>query len=114
MPQHLKATDGPKVLSFGGIEADGDGASAEATIAGPEARAVPDPAGVWAAVCDTLADSRERQVVWMRYGLGATLDQIGAAIGVSKERVRQLVDRAVGRLRERGERFAEWRGEDAA
>jgi len=46
---------------------------------------------------------RERQVLVMYYGLGGdepmTLKQIGTAFGVSRERVRQLRERALGRLR---------------
>ena len=46
---------------------------------------------------------RERQVLVMYYGLGGdepmTLKQIGHAFGVSRERVRQLRERALGRLR---------------
>jgi RNA polymerase primary sigma factor len=46
---------------------------------------------------------RERQVLVMYYGLGGdepmTLKQIGQAFGVSRERVRQLRERALGRLR---------------
>ena len=46
---------------------------------------------------------RERQVLLMYYGLGGdepmTLKQIGQAFGVSRERVRQLRERALSRLR---------------
>lgn len=46
---------------------------------------------------------RERQVLVMYYGLDGdepmTLKQIGHAFGVSRERVRQLRERALGRLR---------------
>jgi RNA polymerase primary sigma factor len=46
---------------------------------------------------------RERQVLVMYYGLTGdepmTLKQIGQAFGVSRERVRQLRERALGRLR---------------
>jgi len=45
---------------------------------------------------------RERQVLRLRYGLGgcepATLDQIGQALGVTRERIRQLEKQALGRL----------------
>lgn len=115
LPSHLQGTGyvGPSVRSFGGIEAGGDGGSFDRTLAAPTEERKPDPAGVWAAVCETLEDSRERQVVWMRYGLGASLDEVGKAVGVSKERARQLIAQALETLRAYGERFAEWR-EDAA
>ena len=49
-------------------------------------------------------DERERQIVTARFGLirgdePLTLTQIGAAMGVSKERIRQLQVRAMGKLR---------------
>ena len=51
---------------------------------------------------DTLTD-RERQVVRMRYGLGEekpqTLEEIGSALGVTRERVRQIEARAMEKLR---------------
>ena len=51
---------------------------------------------------DTLTE-RERQVVRMRYGLGEekpqTLEEIGSALGVTRERVRQIEARAMEKLR---------------
>lgn len=52
----------------------------------------------------SLLESRERRIVERRYGLGAegstkTLDEIGRELGISKERVRQLEHRALGKLR---------------
>jgi RNA polymerase primary sigma factor/RNA polymerase sigma factor len=49
-------------------------------------------------------DPRERQIVTSRYGLTRgqqrlTLEQIGAVEGVSKERIRQIQWRAIGKLR---------------
>ena len=49
-------------------------------------------------------DERERQIVTYRFGLTRgreplTLQQVGAALGVTKERVRQLQCRALGKLR---------------
>ena len=51
-----------------------------------------------------LAD-RQRAVLMGRFGLGAsgekeTLDSIGKKFGITRERVRQLRDRALIRLRE--------------
>jgi RNA polymerase primary sigma factor len=57
-----------------------------------------------------VLDPREQVVVTLRYGLGGeprrTLVQIGRVLGVSKERVRQLQNRALNKIRisaERGE-----------
>ena len=50
-------------------------------------------------------DERERQIVTARFGLirghePLTLTQVGTAMGVSKERIRQIQVRAMNRLRE--------------
>lgn len=56
-------------------------------------------------------DSREQQVIISRFGLGQgrspqTLRQVGAEMGVTKERIRQLEARALGKLRRvAGEEF---------
>jgi RNA polymerase primary sigma factor len=48
---------------------------------------------------------RDAQVIRLAYGLGTgitmTLDEIGIVLGITRERVRQLRDRAVGELRKR-------------
>ncbi len=62
------------------------------------------------AVLATL-DEREQQVIRMRYGLDdgqpRTLDQIGRAFGLSRERVRQIEREVMGKLRhgDRAERL---------
>jgi RNA polymerase primary sigma factor len=47
---------------------------------------------------------REQQVLQLRFGLGGrqklSLSQVGKVLAVSKERVRQIQDRAIQRLRE--------------
>jgi RNA polymerase sigma factor (sigma-70 family) len=53
-------------------------------------------------------DERELQIVAGRFGLTRgqpplTLVQVGAAIGVSKERIRQIQTRAMGKLRKAAE-----------
>jgi RNA polymerase sigma factor (sigma-70 family) len=53
-------------------------------------------------------DQRERQIVTARFGLihgqePLTLAQVGSAMGVSKERIRQVQVRAMSKLREAAE-----------
>jgi RNA polymerase primary sigma factor/RNA polymerase sigma factor len=53
-------------------------------------------------------DERERQIVTCRFGLARgqkplTLKQVGAVVGVTKERVRQIQYRAMSKLREAAE-----------
>jgi RNA polymerase primary sigma factor len=48
-------------------------------------------------------DERERSVLWRHYGLGGppqTLTRIGADLGVSAERIRQIEEHALEKLRE--------------
>jgi len=51
---------------------------------------------------------RHRDVVARRFGLlghpGATLEQVGAEVGITRERVRQLQIEALGKLRRMMER----------
>lgn len=53
-------------------------------------------------------DKRERQIIEDRFGLTRgqeplTLKQVGAAMGITKERVRQLQTRTMGKLRKAAE-----------
>jgi RNA polymerase primary sigma factor len=51
-----------------------------------------------------VLDERERDIISMRFGLGTeerTLEEIGMALGITRERVRQLEKRAIGKIGER-------------
>lgn len=62
-------------------------------------------AGRLASAVSTLSE-RDSQVLRLHYGLEDrrmwTLEEIGGQLGISKERVRQLVNKALQRLRQRG------------
>jgi RNA polymerase primary sigma factor len=64
-------------------------------------------------VCELLValDPRERRIVILRYGLSGgdpmTLDQIGRILKLTKERIRQIEKKALGKLRELVDRCAE-------
>ena len=47
-----------------------------------------------------VLDERERDILWKRYRDGMTLDQAGAAYGITRERARQIEREAKGKLRE--------------
>jgi RNA polymerase primary sigma factor len=53
-----------------------------------------------------MLDDREGRVLMMRYGIGGgsprTLSDVGAALGVTRERVRQIETRALNKLRDPG------------
>ncbi|MGB5379833.1 MAG: sigma factor-like helix-turn-helix DNA-binding protein, partial [Acidimicrobiia bacterium] len=71
----------------------------------------PDPFTVVAEVarCEEVSkalgslDERECKVLVMRYGIGGnqprTLSDVGAELGITRERVRQIENRALGKLR---------------
>jgi len=50
-----------------------------------------------------VLDERERQILRMRYGLGGmpqrTLEDVGAELGLTRERIRQIESRAMSKLR---------------
>jgi RNA polymerase sigma factor (sigma-70 family) len=74
----------------------------------------PDPFTVAAetARCEEVAralgmlDEREGMVLMMRYGIGGetprTLSDVGAALGITRERVRQIENKALNKLRDPG------------
>ncbi len=51
-----------------------------------------------------FADPRERKILKLRFLQGMTLEEVGRAMGVTKERVRQLQTRGLQRIREALER----------
>ena len=55
---------------------------------------------------DTLSD-REKQIITYRFGINGeqpkTLEQLGSIMGYSKERIRQLEDAALSKIREKEE-----------
>lgn len=59
-------------------------------------------------IVNTLGD-REREVIRMRFGLDGsapmTLEEVGLIMGVTRERIRQLEQKALGKLRVRGRRL---------
>ena len=54
------------------------------------------------ALLDSLGE-REREILQMRFGLGLdsqrTLEEVGAELGVTRERIRQIEARTLARLR---------------
>lgn len=61
---------------------------------------------------------REQQVLSLRFGLGGrpqmSLSQVGRVLNVSKERIRQIQDRALVKLRStEGAGASAWEGSDA-
>jgi RNA polymerase sigma factor (sigma-70 family) len=61
-------------------------------------------------------DERERTVLWRHYGLGRppqTLSEIGAGLGLTAERVRQIEKRALEKVREAVAHPADGAGEGA-
>lgn len=88
---------------------DDSGASYEELLADPRAEEAYDDA-VWRVEVELVPalmaglDDRERLVVQARYGVGEaprTLRELSAVLGLSAERVRQIEQCALGRMRER-------------
>jgi hypothetical protein len=72
---------------------------------GPIARlAAEEGADILLRVLDDVLSEREAPVVALRFGLGdgepKTLDEIGKVYGVTRERIRQILDKAMQRLRD--------------
>ena len=67
-------------------------------------------------IADTIAkalellDQREREIIRMRYGLGDgdawTLSDVGKSFGISRERIRQIQNKALKKLRQNANEFA--------
>ena len=51
----------------------------------------------------TCLDAREREIIWLRFGLDRgeprTLEEVGANFGLTRERIRQIEVRALSKLR---------------
>ena len=88
-----------------GKDATGDSTTLGETLADPDAE------DEYGHVLDEIAvrdlarelDERERMVLWRHYGLGSppqTLTQIGASLGLTAERIRQIEAGALQKLRE--------------
>ena len=87
---------------------------ADTTVRSPEEAAIEsDAANEVARALAPLTD-REREVLRLRYGLGAdreyTLEEIGQRLSVTRERVRQIEGRALQKLRAAKQREAEEMG----
>lgn len=95
---------------FGGLGEEGDGTDFAGSVPARETdprEEPPDAAAVWAAVERVLAGRpRELLVLRLRYREGWTLKAVADHLSRSRELVRQIEARAVGRLRDKGRLFA--------
>jgi RNA polymerase sigma factor (sigma-70 family) len=66
----------------------------------------PDEDAVWKAVARVITDYRDLRILSLRYKDGWSYRQIGQEIGISNQRVQQLLKRAMARLRAAGSVFA--------
>ncbi|MFB7913302.1 RNA polymerase sigma factor [Streptomyces sp. NPDC056061] len=96
-PVSLHAPVGEEDVALGDLIEDGDAASPAESAAFLLLREHLE------AVLSTLGE-RERRVVQLRYGLvdgrPRTLEEIGAIFGVTRERIRQIESRTLGKLRD--------------
>ena len=91
------------------IGKDSDGTYADiipdSTADSPEEIVIGDELSTGLLDVSATLDSRERQILTMRFGLDGrppmTLEQVSAAIGRTRERVRQLQNNALKKLREK-------------
>jgi RNA polymerase primary sigma factor len=88
-----------------GTEGDtnlGDFIEDKATISPSEAAITGNLVAKISAALGTLS-SREQRILRMRFGIGEkeehTLEEVGRAFGVTRERIRQIEAKALGRLR---------------
>ncbi len=100
----LTASVRPRSLAEYSFEGEADAELSEwIAEKGPGPEALAATAGDLARLLREL-DERERQIVAMRYGLHGqhplTLKEVGEALGLTGERVRQLEARAISKLRE--------------
>lgn len=98
-PEKDAAGEYPEVPPVHGFPTNPEGDTWEPPARPDQWADAPDAGELWAAVDAALADDRERMVVWLRYRCEYTLDRIGDSLGVSKERIRQILGKAMGRLR---------------
>lgn len=97
------------------LDADGETTLHATLTAGPEVETEYNEEAMVDALAECLAelDSREASILQSYYGLDAdepkTLEEIGAEMGVTRERIRQLRNRALDRLRtQHADRLLEW------
>ncbi len=55
----------------------------------------------WNTLISEISDERKRQIVTMKFVDGLNYEQIGAKLGVTRQRVEQLYRKSVGRLKEK-------------
>lgn len=111
VPKHkyaLRQQPFPVTVSFSDVVSDlgGELATWEPTDRTQTAEQPPDEDAVWGAVARVITDPRDRLVVWLRFKRGWSYREIGQEIGISKQRVQQLLKRAMERLRAAGSVFA--------
>lgn len=91
----------PGVALFGSFE---NGGGCESQV--PEPTAVEDDGDLLErqelahALIGRIKDVRDRRIVWLRYVDGLTLEEIGKKVKLTKERIRQRINKAIRRMQE--------------